>query len=166
MGWRPLVSVWLFISTVCTVLCHPAESVCPSDTILWCHQPLPTLSSSRVRPATIPNTTLFAGLQVVFGMGEPGSRGGIFSWHHKHKKISATKRFLLSIFYHITVWGIGKLAPLLAEKVPCTEAVWEVERGGAEGGAVAASSPLPNEADKGWDPLSGLKSVTPWLSSK
>ncbi len=35
-----------------------------------------------------------------------------------------------------------------------------MERGGAEGGAVAASSPLPNEADKGWDPLSGLKSVT------
>ncbi len=82
MGWRPLVSIWLFISTVCTVLCHPAESVCPSDTILWCHQPLPTLSSSLCTSLHDPkHHTLRSRLQVVFGMGEPGSRGGIFSWH-------------------------------------------------------------------------------------
>ncbi len=37
------------------------------------------------------------------------------------KKICAAKRF--SIIYHITLWGIGKLVSLLAEKVPCTEAV-------------------------------------------
>ncbi len=54
---------------------------------------------------------------VVFGMGEPGSRK-----HLKKKlKICAAKRF--SIIHHITVWGIGKLAPPLAEKVSCTEAV-------------------------------------------
>ncbi len=47
------------------------------------------------------------------------TRGG----QHKHLKkiICAAKQF--SIIYHITVWGIGKLVPLLAEKVPCTEAV-------------------------------------------
>ncbi len=65
----------------------------------------------------------------VFGTGEPGSRPGQHFFmtrggRHKHLKkiiICAAKRF--SIIYHITVWGIGKLAPLLAEKVPCTEAV-------------------------------------------
>ncbi len=35
--------------------------------------------------------------------------------------ICTAKQF--SIIYHITVWGIGKLTPLLAEKVPCTEDV-------------------------------------------
>ncbi len=77
------------------------------------------------------------------------ARGGIFSWHigggtSTFYKFCAAKRF--SNIYHITVWGIGKLAPLLAEKVPCTEAVWEVERGG--GAAAGDSSPLPNGADK------------------
>ncbi len=113
MGWRPLVSVWLFISTVCTVLCHPAESVCPSDTILWCHQPLPTLSSSLCTSRHDPkHHTLRSRLQVVFGMGEPGSRGGIFSWHAQALKkiICATKRF--SIIYLLSYncvgnWQIG-----------------------------------------------------------
>ncbi len=50
-------------------------------------------------------------------MGEPGSRKHL----KKKKKICAAKRF--SIIHHITVWGIGKLAPPLAEKVSCTEAV-------------------------------------------
>ncbi len=31
--------------------------------------------------------------------------------------ICGAKQF--SIIYYITVWGIGKLAPLLSEKVPC-----------------------------------------------
>ncbi len=62
----------------------------------------------------------------VFGTGEPGSCPGHFfmtrGGRHKHlKKKKSAPRF--SIIYHITVWGIGKLAPLLAEKVPCTEAV-------------------------------------------
>ncbi len=39
----------------------------------------------------------------------------------KNLIICSAKRF--SIIYHITVWAIGKLATLLAEKVPCTEAV-------------------------------------------
>ncbi len=35
--------------------------------------------------------------------------------------ICAAKRF--SIIYHITVWGNWQIGVLLAEKVPCTEAV-------------------------------------------
>ncbi len=45
------------------------------------------------------------------------------------KKKSSATAMLFSIIY-----PIGKLAPLLAERVPCTEAVWEVERGGGRGG--------------------------------
>ncbi len=33
------------------------------------------------------------------------------------------RRKAVFIIYHFTVWRIGKLAPLLAEKVQCTEAV-------------------------------------------
>ncbi len=79
-------------------------------------------------------------------MGEPGSHLGLAGLHkydmykfevltnfpsladeelaqalEKRKTICTAKRF--SIIYHIAVWGIGKWASLLAEKVPCTEAV-------------------------------------------
>ncbi len=63
-------------------------------------------------------------------MGEPDSCPGAAFFHdtwgvaealEKNIIICSTKRF--SIIYHITVWAIGKLATLLAEKVPCTEAV-------------------------------------------
>ncbi len=58
--------------------------------------------------------------------GQPWHVGGSTStWK---KIICVAKRF--SIIYHITVWGIGKLAPLLAEKVPCTEAVRSGKRRG------------------------------------
>lgn len=65
--------------------------------------------------------------------------GGIFSWYMVGGKSSLNNFFFLilctatmkwfSIIYHFTVWGIGKLMLLLAEKVPWTEAVWEGERG-------------------------------------
>ncbi len=95
------------------------------------------------------------------------NRAAFFSWHVGggtstwKKQICAAKRF--SIIYHITLWGIGKLAPLLAEKVPCTEAVWEVERGGGRGHGGQFTSPKWSGQGGGRDPLSGLKSVTPWL---
>ena len=59
----------------------------------------------------------------VLDTGEAGSRPGRHFFmtregRHEHLKkiIWAAKRF--SIFYHITVWGIGKLAPAAAAGAP------------------------------------------------
>ena len=104
----------------------------------------------------------------VLGTSKSGSRPGrhLFMTHggwHGHF-ICTEKRF--SIIYHITVWGIGILAPpaavvqasLLAEKVPCTEAVWEGGKGwGAQGTVHLWVSQMERTFDA--NRLHGLKSL-------
>ena len=63
------------------------------------------------------------------------------------------------------------LVPLLAEKVPRTEAVREGKRGGGGGGQLISGSPIWNGGERGIhciekysNGISGLKSVTPRTS--
>ena len=59
-------------------------------------------------------------------------------WHkHLKKKLEAV---FYCIIYHFTVWGIGKLAPLPAEKVPCTLHRESVRRGKGSGGQFTSGS--------------------------
>src|SRR4029434_10842298 len=119
--------------------------------------------------------------------GDPGSRPGRHFFirragrqeHLKKKSSGPRSGFLLSIIslcVELANWCPLQLqAPQLAKKVPCTDAVCEGGRGGGAGDSTPLG--LPNGTDKGgeWgihcieqysNEMSGLKSVTPRLSSK